>query len=191
MSLILCQLHAHSASQGGNLHGISLAIFDIMTAVSLVILFLNPDSRQHLIVIPHSPSRPGVPLADGHLPDAVRPLKDQDRVQTAQAAGAVRAGHAVAHIAAYGSDVAQLGTARHVHRVPQHGNVLLNHVIIGNMGKCGGRTYDNGPVLLHSYALQFLNPVNAYQRAAGQLSLPDFNQHIAASGDDHCLRVFH
>ena len=59
------------------------------------------------------------------------------------------------------------------------------------MGKCGGRTYDNGSVLLHSYALQLLNPVNANQGAAGQLSLPDFNQHIAASGDDHCLRVFH
>ena len=80
MPFVLRQLHGYRAAQCCDLHGVSFAVFDVVASKALVVLFADPNGREHLAVISHRASRPGVPGADGDFPHALRPLKDQNRV---------------------------------------------------------------------------------------------------------------
>ena len=71
MLFVFGQFYGYGTAQGCYLHGSPFSIFNVMAAVSFIILFFNPDGNQHFLMLPHGPARPGVPLADRHFPYAL------------------------------------------------------------------------------------------------------------------------
>ena len=183
------ELHQHGAAQGGDLHGLPLAVLEVAAGEALVILGGNAHRGEDFLVAADGFAGAGVPLPDGHPAGALGPLELQFGLIGHEGGGAVGAGDAVADVAAKGAHIADLRAAHLIDRLAEHIHPALEQGGGGDFGEGAARADDQSSVLLHSDLPQLGQAVEAYQAAAGVAALPGLDEHVGAPGDGHGLRV--
>ncbi|MPM19285.1 hypothetical protein SDC9_65706 [bioreactor metagenome] len=118
---------------------------------------------------------------NAHAARAVYARNLKHRVVGHLRGGGVRAGHAIADVAAEGADVPQLRAADGIRGFAEHGHVFLQHRTLGCVGKARHGANAQRAVGIDGDFAQFVELIETDELRARELAFAHFNQNVAAA----------